>query len=325
MMMASFPTALETAGLPPLTADRVTWVQVNVGKLCNQACHHCHVDAGPKRTEIMTAATAERIITVLEASPEVELVDLTGGAPELNPSFRRLVSAARALDLRVIDRCNLSVLFQPGQEDLVDFLAANRVEVVASLPCYLEENVDRQRGNGAFHLSIKGLRRLNEAGYGEPESGLLLDLVYNPVGAHLPPDQHDLEQAYKRELLERFGIRFNKLITITNMPISRFRSSLARDGELEAYEELLLHSFNPSTVTGLMCRSLISVGWDGLLYDCDFNQMLEMGLSPAAGRQRMEEIDSFCELEHRPVRTDMHCFGCTAGSGSSCGGSLDRA
>jgi radical SAM/Cys-rich protein len=323
MMTASFPAALERAGLPPLTAERVTWVQVNVGKLCNQACHHCHVDAGPKRTEIMTAATAERIITLLEASPEVELVDLTGGAPELNPSFRRLVSAARAFGLRVIDRCNLSVLFQPGQEDLVDFLAANRVEVVASLPCYLQENVDRQRGNGVFRLSIDGLRRLNEAGYGEPGSGLLLDLVYNPVGAHLPPDQHSLEQAYKHELQERFGIRFNNLITITNMPISRFRSGLAREGKLETYEELLLRSFNPSTISGLMCRSLISIGWDGLLYDCDFNQMLDMGLEPATGLESLEDLDSFSQLAHRPVRTDRHCFGCTAGSGSSCGGSLN--
>jgi radical SAM/Cys-rich protein len=322
MESSAFPDALKRAGLEPLEAQQVSWLQVNVGKLCNQACHHCHVDAGPQRREIMTADTAEQIIRLLEASPEIELVDLTGGAPELNPSFRRLVTAARDMGVRVIDRCNLTVLFEPGQEGLVDFLASHEVEVVASLPCYLQDNVDKQRGLGVFDLSIAGLRSLNEVGYGRDGSGLLLDLVYNPVGAHLPPAQDSLEQAYKRELLARFGIRFNKLITITNMPISRFRHGLQRDGLLDAYEQLLLDSFNPSTVSGLMCRSLISIGWDGALYDCDFNQMLDMELESSPGRAHLDDLESFAQLDLRPIKTGTHCFGCTAGTGSSCGGAI---
>jgi len=319
----SFQSALQESGHDPLRADRVNWVQINVGKLCNQACHHCHVDAGPQRTEIMTSGTAERIIELLRSSSNLELVDITGGAPELNPSFRMLVEAARDLDLRVMDRCNLTVLFQPGQEDLVDFLAKHRVAVVASLPCYLQSNVDKQRGNGVFDTSIAALHRLNEAGYGQEDSGLLLDLVYNPVGPFLPPDQEQLEQTYKQELWQRFRIGFNSLLTITNMPISRFRADLHRSGQLEEYQDLLLQSFNAGTVDGLMCRSMISIGWDGRLYDCDFNQMLDMGLAPPLEPLTIENLQSFSSFDGRTVRTGPHCFGCTAGSGSSCGGAIN--
>jgi len=322
MDSSAFPDALQRAGLSPLTAQQVSWLQVNVGKLCNQACHHCHVDAGPNRLEIMSPETAEQIIRLLEASPEIELVDLTGGAPELNPSFRRLVAAVRAMGVRVIDRCNLTVLFEPNQEDLVQFLASHQVEVVASLPCYLHDNVDKQRGSGVFDLSIAGLRSLNEVGYGREGSGLLLDLVYNPVGAHLPPAQDSLQETYKHELMGRFGIQFNKLITITNMPISRFRHGLERDGLLDGYEQLLLSSFNPSTVSGLMCRSLISIGWDGALYDCDFNQMLDMELESSLDCAHLDDIEAFAQLGQRPIRTGTHCFGCTAGTGSGCGGAI---
>jgi len=318
----TFQRALQDSGLERLRTDRVNWVQINVGKLCNQACHHCHVDAGPRRTEIMTAETAGQIVELLQASSHLELVDITGGAPELNPSFRMLVRAARELGLRVIDRCNLTVLFQPDQEDLVDFLAANRVEVVASMPCYLQSNVDKQRGNGVFDLSIAALHRLNEAGYGHKDSGLSLNLVYNPVGPFLPPDQQALEQTYKEQLRERFGIHFNSLLTITNMPISRFRSDLQRSGQLEEYQSLLLQSFNAGTVDGLMCRSMISIGWDGSLYDCDFNQMLDMRLEPPLGRLTIEHVQSFSQFDGRAIRTGAHCFGCTAGSGSGCGGAI---
>jgi len=321
MQFVPFPTALKSAGLPPLTALEVTWLQINVGKLCNQACHHCHVGAGPNRTEIMTTETAERLIQIIQASPQLEILDLTGGAPELNPSFRALVRAATELNLRVIDRCNLSVLFEPGQEDLTDFLAEHRVEVVASLPCYLEDNVDKQRGKGVFDLSIAALRQLNNAGYGRAGTGLTLDLVYNPVGAHLPPEQAGLEEAYRRELRERFDVEFSRLITITNMPIQRFRDGLERDGLLHDYEGLLRSSFNANTVDGLMCRNLISVGWDGQLYDCDFNQMLNLPLHLALPAH-IKDLSSLEQLDGRHIQTASHCYGCTAGSGSSCAGSI---
>ncbi len=321
MKATPFTTALQEANLPPLSAEKVTWLQVNLGKLCNQACHHCHVGAGPKRKEVMSPATVARLIELLQAAPQCEILDLTGGAPELNPSFRTLVVAAAKLNLRIIDRCNLSVLFEPGQEDLVDFLSSHHVEIVASLPCYLEDNVDRQRGKGIFDLSIAGLKRLNAAGYGRPGSGLKLDLVYNPVGAHLPPEQQGLEDAYRRQLGERFGIEFSNLLTITNMPIQRFRDGLKRDGILSKYEFLLRSSFNPSTVPGLMCRSLINVSWDGQLYDCDFNQMLEMPFAQG-NPQDIHDLRALSQLEGRTIQTASHCFGCTAGSGSSCGGSI---
>jgi radical SAM/Cys-rich protein len=316
----SFDRALGEHGLAPLARGRIRTLQVNVGKLCNMACQHCHVEAGPKRTEIMGRAVAERVMALLERDTGVELVDFTGGAPELNPSFRWLVAEARRLGRRVIDRCNLSVLFEPGQEQLPEFLAGQGVEVVASLPCYSADNVDEQRGRGAFDKSIRALHRLNELGYGKAGSPLRLSLVYNPVGAFLPPAQAGLEQKYKAELSRRFRIEFHDLLTITNMPISRFAHALERDDGLEAYMSLLVRHFNPGTVAGVMCRSLLSVGWDGQLYDCDFNQMLEL---PLAGRPRsIWDIEGFGELEQGPIATARHCFGCTAGAGSSCSGSL---
>lgn len=333
----NFEDRLHASGLPSLQADQITTLQINVGKRCNQACHHCHVDAGPLRTEIMQVATAERVIELMASSPQLRCVDITGGAPELNPSFRSLVDAAVDQGHEVIDRCNLTILEEDGMEDLAEFLAARKVHIIASLPCYGPENVDKQRGNGVFDTSIVALTRLNELGYGQAESGLLLDLVYNPSGAFLPPDQGSLETAYKDVLGREFGIRFNQLLTLTNLPISRFAHSLQRDGQLESYMSLLVNHFNPSTVDGVMCRSLVSVGWDGVLYDCDFNQMLDMPLSlddegiehwaPAhvSHTQRLPtiwDVPSLNVLDARPIVTGSHCFGCTAGAGSSCGGAL---
>ena len=320
MPAADFDSMLVRHGVGPLRRATVTTLQVNVGKRCNQACHHCHVEAGPTRTEIMGEAVATRVLELLAASPDVAIVDLTGGAPELNPHFRRLVREAGRLGRHVIDRCNLTVLLEPGMEDLPEFLATHAVEVTASLPCYGPENVEKQRGRGVFDKSIAALRRLNALGYGRPDSALVLNLVYNPVGAFLPPPQAELEARYKDELLGAFGIEFHRLFTLTNMPIKRFAEFLARQGQEEAYASLLVNHFNPATVPGLMCRSLVSVGWDGSLYDCDFNQMLEMPLG--AGVPTIWELDALDALARRPVATGSHCFGCTAGAGSSCGGTL---
>ncbi|HWP65132.1 MAG TPA: arsenosugar biosynthesis radical SAM (seleno)protein ArsS [Candidatus Limnocylindria bacterium] len=316
----SFAGVLKDHGLWPLVRGKVTTLQVNVGRLCNMACHHCHVEAGPKRIEIMPSAVAERVALLLERNPGVEVVDLTGGAPELNPSFRWLVTEARRLRRRVIDRCNLTVLFEPGMEDLAEFMAANEVQIVASLPCYQAENVEKQRGRGAFDKSIEALRKLNGLGYGRPGSKLKLDLVYNPVGAFLPPPQAKLEAKYREELSRLFGIEFDQLLTITNMPIKRFAHLLERTGKHEAYMSLLVNHFNPRTVPELMCRSLVSVGWDGQLFDCDFNQMLEMPLG--AGARTLWDVDALDELVGSRVAVAQHCFGCTAGAGSSCSGAL---
>lgn len=317
-----FAETLASEQLWPLRRERVTTLQVNVGKLCNMACHHCHVEAGPKRTEIMSARVVDRVIELVQTCPTVEVVDITGGAPELNPDFRRLVASVSDLGRGVIDRSNLTVLLEPGQEDLAEFLRCFRVHVVASLPCYQKDNVDRQRGKGAFERSLVALRRLNRLGYGRGGSGLKLDLVYNPTGPFLPPDQATLQQQYKRELQERFGITFDELLTITNMPIKRFADSLRRDGMHEKYVALLRQNFNPNTVSALMCRALVSVGWDGRLYDCDFNQMLEID---ASDRPRsiwdIEDLTELCGVE---IATRVHCFGCTAGAGSSCGGALSE-
>ncbi len=314
----TFDLALANAGLPSLSRQAVTTVQVNVGKVCNQACLHCHVEAGPLRTESMQPGTARRILDLLRASPGVETVDITGGAPELNPHFRLLAEESRRAARRVIDRCNLTVLFEPGQQDLGPFLAANRIEVIASLPCYTRDNVDKQRGRGAFDKSIAALRLLNDLGYGV-ESSLRLNLVYNPLGAFLPPAQSALEADYKTRLREDFGIEFHSLFTLTNMPIRRFADSLVRIGKANYYEDLLERSFNPQTVPSVMCRSLVSVGYDGAVYDCDFNQMLDM---PVERGLTVWDIESFDELAGQRVRTAEHCFGCTAGAGSSCGGAL---
>ena len=274
----NFDRTLAERGCGALLRGRLSTLQINVGKLCNQACHHCHVDAGPKRTEIMPAGVAERVLELLAASPEITSVDITGGAPELNANFQRLVNRSRELGCEVIDRCNLTVLFEPGMEQLDEFLAAHNVQIVASLPCYTPGNVDSQRGRGVFDKSIRALQRLNSLDYGRQGSSLILNLVYNPLGASLPPDQRRLEADYKLQLREHFGIEFHALFTITNMPISRFADFLHHSGKYAEYMALLINSFNPAIVPELMCRSLVSVGWDGSLYDCDFNQMLEIGM-----------------------------------------------
>ncbi len=332
---ADFAATLQSHGIGPLISEAVTTLQINIGRRCNQACHHCHVEAGPKRTETISARVADRVLELLRKSDAITTVDITGGAPELNREFRRLVTAAREHGCSVIDRCNLTILFEPGQENLAEFLAHNRVHIVASLPCYSSDNVDKQRGNGVFQKSIRALQLLNQLGYGRPDSDLQIDLVYNPIGPSLPPDQSGLERDYKRRLLADFGIEFNQLFTITNVPIRRFAHALKRDGQWDTYQSLLVNHFNASTVLGLMCRSQVSVSYDGALYDCDFNQMLEMsaelprrhpaGAPPAArpgARPTIWDIDSFADLDQRNIATASHCFACTAGAGSSCGGAL---
>ncbi|HEU4428148.1 MAG TPA: arsenosugar biosynthesis radical SAM (seleno)protein ArsS [Myxococcota bacterium] len=314
----SFAETLSRHRLPALARGETTTLQVNVGLRCDLACHHCHVEAGPKRSEAMDARLAARVLEVLAASPQLATLDLTGGAPELNPHFRDLVRGARALDRRVIDRCNLTVLFEPGQEDTAAFLAAEGVEIIASLPCHSPGNVDAQRGKRVFERSIAALRELNALGYAQPGSGLELALVYNPLGAFLPAPQAELEADYRREL-GALGIRFDRLLTITNMPIRRFARDLARSGKHEAYQALLVNHFNPATVPALMCRSTLSVAWDGSLYDCDFNQALAL---PLCGPRTLFELDDVRELSGLPIATAAHCFGCTAGAGSSCGGAL---
>lgn len=314
-----FADVLSGCGQGPLRTEAIKVLQVNVGKLCNQTCRHCHVDAGPDRREVMSRETVDACLSVLERTG-IETLDITGGAPEMNPHFRDLVSAARRLRVHVIDRCNLTILLAPGFTDLPQFLAEQRVEIIASLPCYLEENCDRQRGDGVFNKSIEAIRRLNAVGYGLPGSELPLNLVYNPVGPSLPPPQEALEQAYREQLRSRFGVEFSGLYTITNMPISRFLDDLLHSGEYNAYMQKLLDAFNPAAVAGVMCRTMISVDWQGLLYDCDFNQMLGLPVAQGVARTIFEFDRSL--LEGRPVVTSRHCFGCTAGAGSSCQGAL---
>jgi radical SAM/Cys-rich protein len=319
----AFSEHLATHGISPLRRGRTATVQVNLGKLCNQACHHCHVDAGPKRTESMTAPTAARVERLVENSREVEIVDFTGGAPELNPSFRPLVERVRRAGRRVVDRCNLTVLFEPRVQGLAEFLAAHEVALVCSLPCYSAENVDKQRGVGVFDKSIEALRLLNALGYGREGSPLRLDLAYNPVGAFLPPAQAELEAKYRDELRTLFGIEFHLLLTITNMPIKRFAEQLRRAGEYERYMGVLVNHFNAATVGSLMCRSLVSVAWDGRLYDCDFNQMLELPLAGGIGPVAIDDVTTFDGLAGTPIATASHCFGCTACAGSSCSGAIE--
>lgn len=303
-----------------ITRKPLEILQINVGKLCNQACHHCHVEAGPKRTEIMEKRTVDRLIELLDQSSTIHTVDITGGAPELNPHFRTLVVAIRQRDKEVIDRCNLTVFFEKGQEETSYFLKAHQVKVVASLPCYSKKNVDAQRGGGVFDKSIHALRLLNELGFGKKGSGLELDLVYNPLGAFLPPSQEKLELDYKKELHALFSIEFNHLFTITNMPIKRFLDQLVRENKYEEYMTLLVNNFNVSAAENVMCRSLISIGWDGTIYDCDFNQMLEI---PVGRKHRtIWDIQSFDQINESPIAFANHCYGCTAGAGSSCGGKL---
>lgn len=322
-MRDTFPLLVKTE-FPAIRRKALDTLQANLGYRCNQSCFHCHVAASPKRTEEMDWETMALLLEFARRQG-VKTLDLTGGAPELNPNFRRLVTAARSMGLRVIDRCNLTVLGEPGYETLAEFLATHDVEVTASLPCYLEENVNAQRGEGVFQASIEGLRRLNALGYGLPDSGLVLNLVYNPLGPSLPPDQGKLELAYKEQLATRYGIVFNHLFVLANMPIQRFGSQLISRNEFHGYMALLKGAYQPANLEGVMCRSLLSVGWQGHVYDCDFNQMLGLDLGgPAAAPVHLSELLD-AELAGRPIRVADHCYGCTAGQGSSCGGALGEA
>ena len=316
--MNRFSETLTTHSLP-LRHGKTEVLQVNVGKLCNLTCMHCHVNAGPKRKEIMTRETIDRVVDWF-AGTEISTIDLTGGAPEMIPEFRYFIERVKALrpSRHLIDRCNLTILLEPGYDGLAQFLARHRVEIIASMPCYTAENVNAQRGEGVFDASIKALRVLNSLGYG---SGLPLHLVYNPVGAFLPAPQARLEADYKRELKKYFGIVFNNLYTITNLPIARFASYLRHHHKLEEYMQLLIDNFNPATISGLMCRNTISVSWTGEVFDCDFNQMLKMNWQNGNGPLYLWDLDPAI-VENREILTGDHCFGCTAGAGSSCGGAL---
>jgi radical SAM/Cys-rich protein len=312
---------LQVSDFPPIRRRGLETLQVNLGYRCNQSCLHCHVNAGPTRTESMTRETVQQVLDFLRRS-DTRMLDLTGGAPELNPHFRELVREARALGVSVMDRCNLTVLEEPGQEDLAEYLAAARVEITASLPCYLDENVDRQRGQGVFQASIRALARLNALGYGKPDSGLVLNLVFNPQGPALPPEQSSLERAYREHLQARYGIVFTRLFTLANMPIQRFGSTLVSRRQFDPYMRLLRQSFAPANLDTVMCRSLVSVDWQGWLYDCDFNQMLGIPLAlRGRGRVHISELVRV-QLDGNPIAVLDHCYGCTAGQGSSCGGAL---
>ncbi|MEA3274059.1 MAG: arsenosugar biosynthesis radical SAM (seleno)protein ArsS [Pseudomonadota bacterium] len=323
-MHATLPL-LEQTDFPPLRRGALETLQVDLGYRCNQSCVHCHVNAGPARTEQMSSDTVAAVIAFLERSPTVTVLDLTGGAPELNPDFRRLVNDTRGLGRRVIDRCNLTVLEEPGQEDLAAFLAAKEVVVVASLPCYLEESVNRQRGKGVFETSIRALQRLNGLGYGRPDSGLALDLVYNPQGPVLPPPQCALEADYKAHLAERYDVVFNHLLTIANMPIQRFGSTLISKRQFDSYLDTLRGAHRDDNLERVMCRGLVSVDWQGYLYDCDFNQQLGLPITNAARPRLHISQASPGTVTGRPIRVADHCYGCTAGQGSSCGGAIDGA
>lgn len=318
------------SNFPALTRSKLEILQVNLGYTCNLSCTHCHVNAGPKRTEQMDKANIDLVIEILKQH-KVQTLDLTGGAPELMPHFRYLVKAARELGVAVIDRCNLTILNEPGQEDLAQFLADYNVDVVASLPCYSEENVDSQRGKGVFESSIEGLQKLNALGYGKDDPTLPLNLVYNPGGAFLPPGQVELEAAYKEQLGAEHNIQFNNLFTITNMPISRFGAVLLAQGEFYDYMNLLKDSYSPANLAGVMCLNTVSVDWEGYLYDCDFNQMLEIPLSASHGANNVDTVKPSyhlsdlltSDLNGFPIKVADHCYGCTAGQGSSCGGAID--
>jgi radical SAM/Cys-rich protein len=320
-MHATLPL-MRRYGFPAIRRARVETLQVNLGYKCNQTCLHCHVNAGPSRTELMSRETIVDVLAFLDVSG-VRQLDVTGGAPELNPHFRELVLRARELGVHVIDRCNLTILEEPGQEGLAEFLAAQRVEVIASLPCYLEENVDRQRGKGVFEKSLRAIRCLNALGYGAQASGLELNLVYNPQGPSLPPGQVQLEADYKRILGEGHGIVFNRLYTLANMPIQRFGSTLVTKGEFNDYMALLHHAHRDENLATVMCRTLVSVDWKGYVYDCDFNQMLDLPLV-VEGRKRLHVSELIGrDLSGNPIAVRDHCYGCTAGQGSSCGGALN--
>lgn len=320
-MHATLPL-LEATDFPPINRGELHTLQVNLGYLCNQSCVHCHVNAGPTRTEMMDDEHIALIPRILEAR-NIQLLDLTGGAPEMHPRFRDLVMAASALGVKVMDRCNLTILQEPGYESMAEFLAQQGVDIVASMPCYSPANVDQQRGNGVFDKSIAALQTLNALGYGRAGSDLTLNLVYNPLGPSLPPEQGALEADYKRELYSHFGIEFNALFTLANMPIKRFGSTLISKGQFGTYLQLLKDAYQPHNLASVMCRSLVSVDWQGYLYDCDFNQQLDLPLAGATSRPRLQTLlDS--DLSGREIRVAEHCYGCTAGQGSSCGGALPQ-
>ncbi len=317
-----FDKVLEDHHLPPLVADGINILQINLGKRCNMTCVHCHVDAGPDRRETMTRETIDQCLQAVDAA-RIPTIDLTGGAPEMNPHFKFLVSQARERGCQVIDRSNLTILLTTGFLDLPEFLAEHDVEIVASLPCYMEDNADAQRGDGAFRKSIQALRKLNSLGYGRGNLQRQLTLVFNPVGTALPPDQQQLEWTYRRELATRYDIGFDRLFTITNMPISRYLEFLLDQGEYERYLRKLVDAFNPAAAAGVMCRRMLSVGWDGSLFDCDFNQMLE--LSPSGDVPGHISQFDWQKLAARRIVTGRHCFGCTAAAGSGCLGAIDQS
>lgn len=318
--LVPFQQLLERSGLYPLTVTKLEIFQVNIGKMCNQVCKHCHVDAGPDRTEIMTIETMRQCLDVLRANPSFKTVDITGGAPEMNPQFRWFVEEINKLDRHIIVRCNLTIILaNKTHNDLPDFFKKHRVEVVSSLPFYTADRTDRQRGDGVFDHSIKALRMLNDVGYGKEGSGLILNLVYNPAGAFMPPPQAALEKEYKQALKQTYNIDFNQLFAITNLPISRYLDYLMQSGNYEHYMEKLVSAFNPVAAANVMCRNTISISWDGFIYDCDFNQMLDLKVDCRA--KHISQID-VAELNNRAVVVNQHCFGCTAGSGSSCGGAV---
>lgn len=309
---------LQKTDFPEIKRNALEILQLNLGYLCNLSCTHCHVNAGPNRTELMDMQTMDDVLTFIDNNPGIHTLDLTGGAPEMNPHFRYLVRQAQDRGLKVIDRCNLVILLEPGYEDLAKFLADNQVEIVASLPCYLEDNVDKQRGKGTFNASIKALQQLNQLGYGQENPQLILNLVFNPQDATLPPDQQTLEQSYKHYLLKDYGIVFNQLFAMSNLPVQRFGSQLISKGLFNDYMQLLKDNFQAQNLTQVMCKNTLSVDWQGYVYDCDFNQMLQL---PLAGEKT--HIKDVTDINENPITTLQHCYGCTAGQGSSCGGAIN--
>ncbi len=316
---------LENSSFPPITRNQLEILQVNLGYLCNLSCTHCHVNAGPNRTELMEKSTINQILAFIDFH-HIKTLDLTGGAPEMNPFFKYLVEAAIKKGVKVIDRCNLTILLEPDYLELPEFLASNGVEIVASLPCYQEDNVDKQRGKGTFNASISALQKLNSLGYGQPDSGLILNLVFNPQGATLPPEQKALELSYKEHLKAQFNIVFNHLFAMTNLPIQRFGSVLISKGEFGQYMQLLQDSFQPQNLQQLMCKNTLSIDWQGFVYDCDFNQMLQLPLGNATQKTHLSDLlkpsSTGQTLAGQTIKTLQHCYGCTAGQGSSCGGAL---
>lgn len=311
---------LEKTDFPPIKRNKLEVLQINLGYLCNLSCTHCHVNAGPKRTELMDKDTIDQVLNFIDCH-NIHTLDLTGGAPEMTPHFKYLVRSALDKGVKVIDRCNLTILLEPGYQDLPEFLADNHVEIVASLPCYMEDNVDKQRGKGTFNASIFALKKLNELGYGQPKTDLILNLVFNPQGTSLPPEQNALELSYKQHLKDQFDIVFNQLFAITNLPIQRFGSMLISKGEFDQYMQLLKDNFQHQNLDQVMCKNTLSIDWQGYVYDCDFNQMLELPLGSNKGKTHLNDL-TLQSLSGQPIKTLQHCYGCTAGQGSSCGGAL---